>query len=97
MPRETIKARNARVSALLAQYDAVNRDANKLDSIRKGLREQIRELDAGPYGEWTLSYGTPKEIVDGKALRSMITEMGLELPMTQSQPSIIVTPKTTGK
>jgi hypothetical protein len=93
MARETKAQRNSRVSALLADYDARSRELNKLMTIVKGLKEQVRELDSDTYGDWTLTYGTPRSIMDQAAARKRLTDAGIEIPMVDTQAPINVTPK----
>lgn len=94
MPRkETIKQRKDRVGLLLADYDARNRELGKLNAIVKGLKEQIRELDAGDFTGASLAYGNPREIMDQAEAKRLLTEAGIAIPMTSTQPSIIVTLK----
>ncbi len=94
MPRkETIKQRKDRVGLLLADYDARNRELGKLNAIVKGLKEQIREIEAGDYTGATLTYGTSREILDQAEARRLLTAHGVEIPMTATQAPIVVTLK----
>ena len=91
MPRkETIKQRKDRIGLLLADYDARNRELGKLNAIVKGLKEQIREIDAGDFTGASLSYGNPREIMDQAEAKRLLIEAGIPVPMTQTQPSIVV-------
>lgn len=93
MPRETKTAMRQRVSALLADFDARNREINKLIKIRDGLKEQIKEIDPGEYGDWILATGTPREILDQRAARELLTSNGIEVPMRVTDAPIVVTPR----
>lgn len=93
MPRETAAQRRTRISLLLGEYDAVNRDLRKLSKIREGLKEQIKDIPTGDYGDWTLSAGTPREITDQTAIKARYAELGEALPTKLTDAPIIVTPK----
>jgi hypothetical protein len=91
--RETAAQRKTRIAMLLADYDARSREARKLDSIVKGLKEQIKEIPEGTYGEWTRSHGTPREIVDQAAIKARFAELGEPLPTKMTEAPILVIPK----
>jgi hypothetical protein len=93
MPRETKTARNARVSGLLADFDARNREINKLSKIRDGLKEQLKEIEPGTYGDWVLATGTPREVLDQRAARELLTQHGVPVPTKITDAPIVVTPK----
>ncbi len=93
MAKETAAQRRSRISALLADLDARSHELNKLTTIVKGLREQVREIEAGAYGEWTLAFGSTREILDQQAARKMMTDAGMTIPTTTTQPMIVITPK----
>ena len=93
MPRETKARINSRVSALLADFDARNREANKLKTIVEGLKAQIKELAPGAYGDWVLAAGTPREMLDQREAKRLLTEAGIPVPMRLSDAPIVVTPK----
>lgn len=91
MARETKAQRTARVSALLADYDARSREARKLESTVKDLKAQIRETVApGMYGEWSYEPGTPREILDQKEARRLLVANGIAVPMVMTEPPIVV-------
>ena len=60
------------------------------NAIVKGLKEQIREIDAGDFTGASLSYGNPREIMDQAEAKRLLIEAGIPVPMTQTQPSIVV-------
>jgi len=91
MARETKAQRVARVSALLAEFDARTRERNKLDTIVRGLKEQVKEIDPGTYGDWVRAEGTPREIMDQPAARELLTANGLTVPVKMTDPPIVVT------
>lgn len=95
MPRESKKARDARVSTLLAQYDAENRALNKLTATVKALKEQVRELDYGTYGDWQYAGGTPREQLDQRAAKEALTAAGIPIPTKATEAPIVVTCITT--
>lgn len=92
MARETIKARNARVSALLAEYDATMAALRKLEKMAKDLKLQVREIEPGPYGEWTLARGTAREIMDQPAVVAAYKARGEALPTKMTEPPLVVLP-----
>jgi hypothetical protein len=91
--KETAAQRRTRIGMLLADYDARSRELRKLQSIVKGLKEQIEEIPEGTYGEWVRSHGTPREIVDQAAIKAKFTELGEPLPMKMTAAPILVLPK----
>lgn len=93
MVRETIKARNARVSALLADYDARKRELRKASAAVKEIEEQVAELESGEYGDWLLSRGTAREILDQKGAKDALTKAGIPVPMTMTKAPLTVTSK----
>jgi hypothetical protein len=93
MARETAAQKKSRLSALLAEYDARNRELSKLTTIVRGLKEQLREIQPGTYGDWNLSFSTPRQILDQPKARALLTAAGVEVPMIETQPIIAVTPK----
>lgn len=90
MPRETKAQKAARVGLLLADYDAKSRELRKLDKDVEGLKEAIRALDPGTYGEWTYAQGSTREILDQKEAKVRLEANGLEVPMVETRPSIVV-------
>lgn len=90
MPRETKAQKNARVGALLADYDEKSRQLSKLESDVKDLKERIRELTEGTYGEWSLAWGTPRAILDQPQVRKDYAAEGKEVPKVLTQPPIVV-------
>lgn len=90
MARETKAQRTARVSALLADYDARSRELRKMESYVKDLKAQIRELDTGLYGDWSYEHGTPREILDQKEARKRLTDRGIPVPMAMTEAPIVV-------
>jgi len=93
MARETKTAMNARVGALLADFDARNREVNKLKKIVEGLKLQLKEIDPGTYGDWVLAAGTPREMLDQPEARRLLTDAGISVPVKLTDAPIVVTPK----
>lgn len=91
MPRETLKAKRARIAALLADYDARSRELRKLEKDVKALAEQVREVTPGVYDDWQYNEGTAREILDQPAAKRLITELGKDVPMIMTRPPIVVT------
>jgi hypothetical protein len=92
--KETAAQRKTRVAMLLADLKNRSEELNKLTTVVKGLKEQVREIDPGTYGDWVLSLGASREIMDQKAVRKYFTDNGVDMPTTMTEPSRIVTPKT---
>lgn len=90
MPRETKRQRDERVGGLLAEYDEKSRQLAKLESAVKDLKERIRELPEGAYGEWSLAWGTPREILDQAQVRKDYAEQGKEVPKKPTSAPIVV-------
>lgn len=90
--RETAAAKRSRISLLLADYDARSRELRKLTKIVDGLKEQVKELDPGTYGEWMLATGTPREMLDQAEARKMMEAAGMVVPTKMSAAPAIVTP-----
>lgn len=91
MARETAAQKKTRVALLLADYDARSRELRKLTTIVDGLKEQVREIDHGTYGEWTRSAGTPRQILDQAAVKAVFKDTGRELPTKMTEAPIVVT------
>lgn len=92
MPRETAAQKKTRISLLLGEFDARNRELRKLETIVKGLKEQIKEIPVGQYGDWNRSEGTPREILDQPAAKKLIIELGGKVPTTFTDPPVVVRP-----
>jgi len=93
MPRETKAARDSRIGHLLADFDARSRELNKLQNIVKGLKEQVKEIGPGVYGDWVRADGTPRAILDQQAAKNLIVELGGTVPLKMTDAPIVVTPK----
>lgn len=95
MPRkETAAQRKIRIGMLLADFHARNAELGKLNAIVKGMKTQIREeVEPGTYGDMVFAYGTPRQILDQPAARKRLQDNGIEIPMTQTDAPLIVTPK----
>lgn len=90
MPRETMKAKRARIAMLLADYDEKSRALRKMDRDVKEIKEQIHQLEPGTYDDWSYTEGPSREILDQPAVKALCAELGKEVPMTTTRPSIIV-------
>lgn len=90
--KETVAQRKTRIGMLLADYDARSREYRKLGKDVAALKEQIGEIDSGAYGDWILSRGTPREIMDQRAVKDDYTRRGETMPTTITNPSIVVAP-----
>jgi hypothetical protein len=92
MARETKAQRNLRVSTLAAAYDAASRELRKLTKDVDAMKEELRQVDPGAYGEWSVTEGTPREILDQPAARRMLAENGLKVPTVMTTAPVIVRP-----
>lgn len=90
MPRETKAQKAARVALLLADYDAKSRELHKLDKTVERMKDEIRELAPGAYGEWSYAEGSTREILDQKEAKARLEANGLEVPTVETRPSIVV-------
>lgn len=92
MARETAAQRRTRIEMLLADFDARNRELRKLTKIVDGLKEQVKDVPVGVYGEWQRAEGTPREITDQAAVKAHYAEVGIEMPTRLTDPPIVVSP-----
>jgi hypothetical protein len=92
MARETAAQKRTRISMLLADYDARSKELRKIAKIVDGLKEQIREIEPGTYGDWIRSEGTPREILDQPAARKAMEAAGIPIPMKTTEAPVVVTP-----
>lgn len=90
MPRETKAQKNARVGALLAEYDEKSRQLRKLEKDVKDMKVRVRELDEGTYGEWLFTLGAGREIMDQAQVQKDYADQGKDVPKITTQPSIVV-------
>lgn len=91
MPRETAAAKRSRIEGLLADYDDKSRQLRKLAKDVDSLKDQIRDVPPGTYGEWIRSAGTPREIMDQAAVKRQYEERGETLPTKTTDAPIVVT------
>lgn len=91
MGRETAAARRTRIEGLLADYDNLNRQQLKLKKEVDSLKEQIRDVPPGTYGEWIRSAGTPRENMDQQAVKRQYEERGETVPTKMTEAPIVVT------
>jgi hypothetical protein len=90
--RETAAQKRTRIAMLLADYSNRTSEYRKLAKIVDGLKEQVKEIAPGTYGEWQRSSGTPREILDQNAIKAKYAELGLTLPTKMSDAPIVVRP-----
>lgn len=90
MARETAAQKRTRIALLLADFDARNRELRKLIKIVDGLKEQVKEIPVGVYGEWQRADGTPREITDQAAVKAHYAELGVDMPTRLTDPPIVV-------
>lgn len=76
---------------VLAAYAAANARASEADREKRALRKQVDELAAEVvFDGWRKRFGTPKRIVDRGAVEALLAERGLEVPMRDAEPPLIV-------
>lgn len=90
--KETAAQRKTRISMLLADYSNRAAELRKLSKIVDGLKEQVREIPSGTYGEWERAEGTPREIVDQVAVKKHYAEAGLVMPVKMTEAPLVVRP-----
>jgi hypothetical protein len=93
--RETVKQRTARAADLLAHYHEVNEAAKKINAELDSLKDQVRELDPAEYDGWELAHGTPRVIMDQKAVQADYDKRRVECPTMETRPPLIVRPVAT--
>lgn len=93
MAKETAAQRKTRIGMLLADYDAQSHALRKLSKSVGELKEQIKDIDAGTYGDWKLSAGTPREILNQRAAKEALTAAGIPIPTVMTEAGIVVSPK----
>lgn len=90
--RETAAQKKRRYEMLLADYAARADELRKLTKIVDGLKEQVREVPEGKYGEWERSSGTPREITDQAAVKARFAALGEVLPTRMTDAPLLVRP-----
>lgn len=92
MPRETKAAKISRVSMMLAEYDETSRALRKLAKRADELKAEIRkDVEPGTYGEWIVSTGTPREILDQPAAKKALADRDIPIPTKMTDAPVIVT------
>lgn len=90
--RETKAQKTSRIAMLLAEYDETSRALRKLTKQADELKTEIREnVDPGTYGEWIVSTGTPREILDQPKARELLKASGIDVPTKMTDAPVIVT------
>lgn len=90
MPRKT----KAQIGLILAELDATARDFRKTARRLDELKAEVRAMDLTPgtFGEVTFAYGTPREILDQKAAKDLLTKLGKSIPTVMTEPPLVVKP-----
>lgn len=91
MARETKAQKTTRVAMLLADYDAQSRALRKLTKAVDELKEAVKAIEPGTFGDWTYAHGTPREILDQPAARAALKEAGIEVPTKMTDAPIVLT------
>lgn len=92
MPRETAAQKRTRISLLLADFDARQRELRKLEKIVDGLKEQVREIAPGTYNDWSVAEGTPRELLNQSEAKRLLTAAGIDVPTVMSKAPMVVKP-----
>ena len=90
--RVTAAQKRKMTEMLLADYSNRAAELRKLTKIVDGLKEQVKEVAPGTYGEWQRSTGTPREILDQSAIKAKYAELGLTLPVKLTDAPVVVRP-----
>lgn len=78
-------------AGLLAAYAAASARAREADREKRALRKLVDELPADEvFGGWRKRFGTPSRIVDRDAVEALLAERGLEVPMKDAEPPLVV-------
>ena len=91
--KESAAARKIRFAMLLADYDARSRELRKITKEVETLKAQVKDIVPGTYGDFVLSHGTAREIVDQQAIKTAYAARGEQLPTKMTSAPVIVTPK----
>lgn len=76
---------------MLAAYAAANARAREADREKRALRKRVDDLPVDEvFGGWRKRFGTPAEIVDRDAVKALLAERGLDVPMKDAEPPLIV-------
>jgi hypothetical protein len=79
------------IAGILAAYRAVADRENEAAAERRKLRKLVDQITVGTYGHWALSPSEPSLILDQDAAKELLTELGREVPMKETQPGVTVT------
>jgi hypothetical protein len=90
--KETAAQKKRRFEMTLADYANRAEELRKLTKIVEGLKEQVREIPAGKYGEWERSSGTPREITDQAAVKAHYAAIGETMPTRMTDAPLLVRP-----
>lgn len=81
----------SRYAELLAAYAAATSRARESDRERRRLRKLIDEIPADMvFGGWQKRLGEPAEVVDLDAVRELLAERGVAVPVKPAAPRLIV-------
>lgn len=81
----------SRKAELLAAYAAACAQAREADRKKRVLRTGVDELPADEvFDGWRKRFGTPAQVVDHDAVKALLAERGLEVPMKDAAPPLIV-------
>ena len=90
MPRETKLQKGRRIERLLADYSAAHDRFRKVKRDFDQLKEEVRHVAPGSYGEWERADGTAREVTDMDAVRAHYRELGEEVPTKATESPVIV-------
>lgn len=91
MARETKAQKASRLTFKLGELDRISRELRKLTKQADELKAELRQEDPGTYGDWILSHGTPREILDQPAARKALTDAGFEIPTKMTDAPLVIT------
>lgn len=93
--KETVAARNARHADTLSHYFEVMQQLRKLENEADALKEQVRAIEPGVYDGWERADGTPRVVMDQKAVKADYEKRRVECPTMETRPPLVVNPVAT--
>lgn len=82
----------AEIEMLLAAYEAAQSDKRKAEKLAKDLAAEIKALSLKErvYGSMSFALSNGREILNQPEARRLLTEHGIKIPTTETEPSIVV-------
>jgi hypothetical protein len=67
-------------------------ELNKLTTIVRGLKEQVREIEPGTYNDLALTFSAGRIMLDQPEAKKLIIAQGLEVPTFVTEGAIVISP-----